>query len=72
MIPSARKHASAFNIALARRKIGLADHHNKDPIVTQAIPHLVGFDLVQWALFVFGLAFRFAARKLVSIGVSFE
>jgi hypothetical protein len=47
MIPSAWKHASAFKIALARRKIGLADHHNKDPIVTQAIRHRVAFNLVQ-------------------------
>jgi uncharacterized protein HemY len=47
MIPSAWKQASAFKIALARRKIGLADHHNKDQIVTQAIRYRVRPNLVQ-------------------------
>jgi hypothetical protein len=47
MIPSAWKHANAFNAALARRKIGLADHHHKDLIVTQAISYLASSDLVQ-------------------------
>jgi len=36
-----------FIVALARRKIGLADHHNKDLIVTHAIKALSLHDLVQ-------------------------
>jgi hypothetical protein len=47
MIPSAWKHANAINTALARRKIGLADHHHKDLIVTQAFGYFAAADLVQ-------------------------
>jgi hypothetical protein len=47
MIPSAWKHANAIYAALARRKIGLADHHHKDLIVTQAIGYFAAADLVQ-------------------------